>query len=435
MKKLIFLICFTVVSSSLFAQLRMDENFSYTAGDSLGLGAPANGWVPNSGGSLNPIYVTSPGLVYPGYPLSGIGEAITMANTGQDKYKAFLPDGINTGSVYASFMVRVDTARTGDYFIALLQTNSSTNYEGRVQVRDSSGNVGFGITKANAGSDETIPGIWSNHSYSRGVTYLVVLKYTFIPGGNTNDQVSLFVFSSGLPSTEPSVPTIGPITYTSFDATSMGRIGIRQGTASRGPNVVIDGIRVSTSWFSTVLEVNYAVQGITNSGTSMLNYTDSARVNVRNSAFPYAIVATSYGVIDPTTLLVSFPLSNSLNGSYYLELAYRHSAEFRNGINIWSSANQNIAPYNAGTYSFTSAASQAVGDNQIQVGTVFTAYNGDINQDETVDAADLASTENAVGDGLSGYTSNDVTGDDFVDAGDLALVENNVGLGVVAIYP
>lgn len=437
MKKLILFICFTLVSSSLFAQLRLDENFNYTAGDSLGLGAPANGWVPNSGGGTNPIFVTTPGLVYAGYPLSGIGEAITLKNTGQDKLKNFVTDSVKSGSVYASFMLRVDTARTGDYFFALLQSGTTGFYEGRVQVRsiDGSGLLSFGITKANSASDTLVSGIWTAHSYTPGVTYLLVLKYTFIPG-TTNDAVSLYVLTSGLPAVEPAIPTIGPISaYTSADATAIGRIGIRQGTTSRAPNVVIDGIRVATSWFSTVLDVKYAVQGITNPGTSMLVVPDSVTVNVRSSSFPYAIIETSYGVIDPATLIVSLPLSNSLSGSYYLEMAYRRSAEFRNGINIWSSSNQNIAPYNAGTYNFTTSASQAYGDNQIQVGTVFTAFNGDVNQDETIDAADLASTENAVGDGLSGYTSNDVTGDDFVDSGDLALVENNVGLSITTVYP
>ena len=440
MKKLILLVCFLVISSAAFAQLRMDENFSYTAGDSLGQASPyANGWIPNSGGGLNPIMVTSPGLVYAGYPLSGIGNAITLSNTGQDKLKAYLPDSIKTGSVYASFMIRVDTARTGDYFLAHLQTGSGTNYEGRVLVRsiDGSGNISFGITKGNAASDTTVAGIWTPHSYTLGTTYLVVLKYTFVPGGSTNDQVSLFVLESGLPSSEPA-PTVGPITYGSNDATSMGRIGIRQGTNFRAPNAVVDGIRVSTSWFSTLLEVKYAVQGIVNLSTGNTHTVqDSATVNIRNSASPYAIIATAYGVINPATLTVSFELSNSIaSGSYYLEMAYRKSAEFRNGINTWGSGNQNIAPYSGGTYNFTSAASQAFGDNEILIGTVYASYNGDIYpQDGTIDAGDLAAVENAVGIGLEGYTSEDVTGDDFVDGGDLAQVENNVGFGISEITP
>ncbi len=237
------------------AQLLLEENFNYTAGDSLGQAAPyENGWIPNSGGAINPIYVTSPGLVYSGYPSSGIGNAISLKNTGQDKLKAFSSDSVKTGSVYASFLVKVDSASAGDYFLALLQSGSGTVYEGRVMARsiNGTGNISFGITKGNSSSDTTVAGIWTPHSYSKGVTYLLVLKYTFVPSGSTNDQVSLYVLQSGLPVTEPVTPAIGPLTYASGDATAIGRIGIRQGTNPRAPTVNIDGIRVTTTWESVI---------------------------------------------------------------------------------------------------------------------------------------------------------------------------------------
>ncbi|MBK7159810.1 MAG: hypothetical protein IPH77_15065 [Ignavibacteria bacterium] len=58
-----------------------------------------------------------------------------------------------------------------------------------------------------------------------------------------------------------------------------------------------------------------------------------------------------------------------------------------------------------------------------------------MNQDGTIDAADISSVENDAANSLSGYESSDVTGDDFVDAGDVSIVENNVALGINVITP
>lgn len=270
MKKIFKILVFSILLSKVFtinlkssglqAQLILEENFNYTAGDSLGQISPyANGWIPNTGGALNPIYVTSPGLIFAGYPSSGIGNAITLKSSGQDKLKDFSQDSVNTGTVYASFMIRVDSAARGDYFMAFLESGSTTNYKGRVYARsiNGTGNISFGITKSNSSSDTLVGGIWTPHSYYKGVTYLLVLKYLFVPGSTSNDEVSLFVFNLDLPATEPLIPEIGPITYFSADASAIGRIGIRQGTNTRAPNAVVDGIRVSTSWSSLLTSQNF----------------------------------------------------------------------------------------------------------------------------------------------------------------------------------
>lgn len=430
MKKLVLLLFICLASSSVFAQLRLDENFDYLAGDSIG----AHGWITNSGGATNRILVTSPGLVYAGYPLSGIGNATTLANFGQDAYK-LLSSNDSTSSVYCSFMVRLDTVRTGDYFLALLQTGSLTAYEGRVNVRLLDGNINFGITKGNSGSDLLVPGIWSTSSYSLGTTYLVVLKYTFVPGGTTNDQVSLFVFSSGLPATEPAVPTIGPITYTSNDATSIGRVTLRQGSSASSPNVGVDGIRVSHTWFSTAVDVRLAIQGLR---ISSFTGSDSVEIYLRNPTSPFAVVDSSVvnasfisGIMQPTP----FTFINATSGSFYLDVRYRHLPIYRNGIETWSAAPISIAPLNGGYYDFTTAASQAFGDNQILSGTIWAMYNGDVNQDGIIDGSDGAQIDNAAATFEAGYLDSDLDGNDFVDGSDGAIADNNSSNFVGKITP
>ena len=129
MKKIILILSFAFLSSASFAQL-ISENFDYPAGDSL----TYHDWILFSGLGYG-LQVTSPGLTYPGYPGSGIGNATTLTMTSasaQDFYKSFSSNK-SSGSVYASFMVRVDSATVvGNYFDSFLQSSSITNFFGIV---------------------------------------------------------------------------------------------------------------------------------------------------------------------------------------------------------------------------------------------------------------------------------------------------------------
>ncbi|HMS34659.1 MAG TPA: T9SS type A sorting domain-containing protein [Ignavibacteria bacterium] len=264
----IFFAIFTilVLTNFSFSQTYLVENFDYPTGDSLG----AHGWNWISG-TTNILSATSPGMVYAGYPLSNIGNATTLATSGEDSYKE-LGVADSVGSIYATFMVNITAAqRQGDYFAAFLQTGSTTFYEGRLSARIVDGVVNFGITKGNSASDTTVAGIWTTGNYALNTTYLVVLKYTFI-AGTANDAVSLFVFSSGVPATEPT-PTVGPISaYTSADASSIGRFALRQGTATRAPNVNLDGIKVTKSWSDILLSVQNVSNNISQSFELSQNY-------------------------------------------------------------------------------------------------------------------------------------------------------------------
>src|SRR5207249_1317751 len=121
-------------------------------------------------------------------------------------------------------MVTIDSARTGDYFIAFLPSTSTTSYFARVFAKDSVGLISFGVSKS------TNPIVYSAPAYNYHITYLVVVKYTFLPG-TQDDEVRLFVVAGAIPAAEPS-PTLGPVTQATNDPTNLGRIALRQGTAS-----------------------------------------------------------------------------------------------------------------------------------------------------------------------------------------------------------
>lgn len=233
----------TIVASSggLGSGIYCEENFDFPVGDSIGM----HGWTTFSGNGLNMIVATAPGMTYSGYPLSNIGNATMLNVTGADSYKPFT-QADSTGSFYCSFMINVESAQLGEYFLAYLPNNSTTFYSGRVMARMNGSDLQFGITKG-AATDTTQAGIWTTAPYALNTTYLMVLKFTFVEGGTNNDQVSLFVFSSGVPATEPT-PTVGPLTFPSGDPGNIGRVALRQGVANRSPVLNIDGIRVAKTW-------------------------------------------------------------------------------------------------------------------------------------------------------------------------------------------
>ncbi|MBV6478439.1 MAG: hypothetical protein HGGPFJEG_01194 [Ignavibacteria bacterium] len=247
MKKFILLFCFLFISGYAVSQI-YTEDFSYTAGTLI---TSTGNWNVASSGGTNPIAVISPGLEFPNYIGTNIGNAVFIGTTGEDDSSQVTPrqDSGSTYAVYTSFMLRVNTVQgNGDYFFALSSTGNA--FDARVYARPSGAGFNIGITKANEATISYGSGV-----YSLATTYLVITKYQFIPG-LANDEVSLFIYDSTqiVPSTEPS-PTIGPITATSNDALNLSRVILRQGSSANASTVTVDGIYIDNSWNSAVLPV------------------------------------------------------------------------------------------------------------------------------------------------------------------------------------
>ena len=103
----LFFVLTFLFSFSSYAQLLLEENFDYPAGDTL----LSHGWNITGTSTLNPVLVAASGLSYAGYLSSGIGNAASLTTTGQDVNKQYT-DSVTSGLVYASFLVRVDSAKT-----------------------------------------------------------------------------------------------------------------------------------------------------------------------------------------------------------------------------------------------------------------------------------------------------------------------------------
>ena len=218
--------------------LPVTENFEYTTGSNL----TDNGWVAHSGAGNYPIQVGSSSLMYSGYINSGIGKSVYLIPPGtssaEDDNRTF--DSVSSGSIYASFMVNVDSATTTPvYFFHFGPENSSTSFYGKVFVQgDGAGNLSFGVAKNYNSS-----AVYTPFDYGLNVTHLIVVKYTFNPGTDTDDEVKLWV-DPVLDGTEP--PSDLTETDTQTDPTSLGYFALRQG--SNGPGLTFGGLRVATTW-------------------------------------------------------------------------------------------------------------------------------------------------------------------------------------------
>lgn len=328
-KLLLALFIVLAISFHADAQVNLIENFDYPAGDTLG----AHGWTSFSGGSTNALTVVSPGLTYTGYSGSGIGNAVKIKGNGQDAYKPLAnPD--STGTAYISFMVRIDSAKTaGDYFFALLPSTSTTLYAARLYAKDTNNAVKFGLIKSTTTGGALF---YTSGTYQYGVTYLLIVKYVFNTGSNTDDEMFLHVLTSpNLPATEPT-PVVGPVTGTQTDMSNFGRVALRQGTASNAPILELDGIKVSKTWQNVVSSVKNISQIATDFSLSQnypnpFNPSTTIRFSIPSNGFVNLTVFNTLGQevksvvsgqLSAGTYNAEFNGSNLTSGVYFYRLNY-----------------------------------------------------------------------------------------------------------------
>lgn len=211
----------------------------------------ANGWSAHSGALTNSPSTTT-GLTYAGYPNSGVGNAVQIGNAGGEDVNKPLSAEQNTNgaTVYYSFLANVNdaaTAKTGDYFIHIGDRTDAatfTLFAARVFARIVGGSVNFGISNGSASP------VYGTTNFNRNQTYLLIVKYTINTGGA--DSTSLWVIPSGVPASEGTAGTPEATETTVNGQDIIDAIALRQGSATNSCQVVVDGIRVGTTWSDLV---------------------------------------------------------------------------------------------------------------------------------------------------------------------------------------
>lgn len=201
---------------------------------------------------------------------------------------------------------------------------------------------------------------------------------------------------------------------------------------SAGSGTGDDFATIKYSQTGSLLTINLTsfIEGFYNPVSNNM-ISDTVRVYLKNIFSPYNTIDSSKGKISSSGT-GAFLFFNAVNGTnYYLVIKHRNS------IQTWSGSG---VAFSAGilNYDFTNALNKAYGNNMKQADASpvrFAFYNGDVNQDGTVDASDNSLVDNAASVSLSGYVNTDVTGDDFVDAGDVSIVDNNAFNSVSVVTP
>jgi hypothetical protein len=275
MKNKFLLIVLFLATASLSEAQTVMENFAYgtttgTSADSLC--NPAFGGNPTlssqrwrrHSGTGNPVKYLGTSLSYAGYNSSGLGGSAGftfLSSSAEDAHRNV--QTINSGNVYVSFLLKMTASggTVGDYFFHIMDTSFITAFRTRIFIRDGSatGTYKIGINKGSNAAPA-----YSALDYKLDSTILVVVKYSF--NSAFSDTASAYIFTSGIPSLEPTTATIIAPDHGTADLAVFNAIALRQGTVGT-MNGVIDGIRVSNSWANGPLPVNLVnFSGVINPG-------------------------------------------------------------------------------------------------------------------------------------------------------------------------
>ena len=418
-KKLLTLAAVIVFFSESYSQPIFVENFNFSVRDTLeGIG----NWYRSGPNTINKIKVVSPGLTYAGYAGSGIGNSAFFTNqpNGDVNIYGFTPQ--TTGTVYLSAMIRVDSltaSSTEGFNICLDEGGGTTNFNTKIYIRKiNSSTFNFGIKKYD-GAIKYSPAV-----YSKNTTYLVIASYTF-RNGDSNDISRLYVNTSGVPAIEPASPLVADTA--GIDVDDIGDIILSNSfiqTSFSGSTVKIDGIRIGTSWTNTLfqpytvqLNMKALIQGFFNTSTNKM-VKDTVKVYLAYNRAPYLIGDSSKAVLDSNGN-GSLTFTRVGNRAPYF-LVVKH----RNLIETWSWVPKEFENFQQ-TFDFTGGAIYAYGNNQVNIGSKYCMYNGDVNQDGLVDLADIVMVSNNAAIFLSGYKTTDIDGNNITDLADLIITYNN----------
>lgn len=274
----LFSVLLLALAMPIKAQLLLEENFDYAAGDLVGKG----GWTRYGTTSQNPVQVTDNTLSYEGYATNK-GKAIelkSLSTTDEDVAVKFTPgddESITSGNIYYSMLINVksvDDALSNDGYVAALiqrRVNSSSAFPnngdafGKLFIKKSGeGKFKFGLNRK---TDTASHQIYTTTEYNINTTYLVVVKYA-INGTNEEieqtDIISLYV-NPVTTDAEPATPTlvydnstntsnndfrVNPTAYTAtYGLWGLQLMQNKKGSANF-PNVLVGNVRVALKWAS-----------------------------------------------------------------------------------------------------------------------------------------------------------------------------------------
>lgn len=232
----------------------LTENFEYPAGNLCGTG----GWYYLGTQREAPIQVVTPGLTYPGYQETAVGNSVKLThldNQDEDLARKFDNDAvINTpgDKIYFSFLANVTEVNDAVYVATLAGPGSAGMTQGKtlnwdgarvfISKGDTEGTYKVGFSKYTSS-----PVAYSN-DIQLGETSLVVVCLEIVDGA-TNDKASFWVNPTA-GSEEPEALVTVSDKADPNQTRGIAGVQLRQGsTASKtGPTLTVDALRAATTW-------------------------------------------------------------------------------------------------------------------------------------------------------------------------------------------
>ena len=186
--------------------------------------------------------------------------------------------------------------------------------------------------------------------------------------------------------------------------------------------------------FASPVKLNLTVlpEGLYDPLFQVMERRDSITAFLRNSISPYALVDSAKKAIDTISYSAVYIFPNAPGGSYYIV------AKHFNSIETWSRSGGELLSDNgtAYHYDFTTADSQAYGNNLKLKGNEFCLFSGDINENGFIDLDDVIRINNeATNFTVGNYLPEDLTGNGIVDLEDVTICYNNSVEFVIVIRP
>jgi hypothetical protein len=202
-----------------------------------------------------------------------------------------------------------------------------------------------------------------------------------------------------------------------------------------------DGLSTLTTSCVVTLPLKVLIQGYFKGSDQMTPVRKNAGLSSSNDevdAVTVALYSPSNINQAVTTTTVVLATNGNITAQFdttlLTESQYYIAIQHKNTIKTWSATP--VAITNGTTYDFTTAASQAYGNNQIEVASgIYAIYSGDMNQDGTINEADLPIFTTANTTAAHGYIVSDLNGDGSVDLLDYPIYKNNAAASVNEVRP
>ncbi|MDQ3022554.1 MAG: M12 family metallo-peptidase [Bacteroidota bacterium] len=274
--------------------------------------------------------------------------------------------------------------------------------------------------------------------YPNRVDSLIIMTST---NGGANYGTLVSLFGAVVTGTLNTVPiSTGEFTPTSTQwatkkyALPVGTNKIKfKAISGFGNNLYLDEICVVNGAVPVASNITLIQEGFYDPTQNKLNIRDTVKFYLRDVSPPFNVVDSGKAVVDSSTFTASVLFSSAPTGTYYVQVNHR------NTIETWSkSGGESYVRGSVFNYNFTSAETQAFGNNMLQVDASpvrYAIYSGDVNQDGIIDITDGSVIDNNAFNFVTGYVPSDLNGDNFVDITDYTFADNNTFNFVIKVTP